>query len=59
MFLALRYVGACASVCVVGGAGQMSIKKLHWCHDGGTSSMTAKVTLKVLQSVDLGQCGLV
>lgn len=36
-----------------GGGGQTSVEKLHWCHDGGSISMTAKVTLKVLQSMDL------
>lgn len=36
-----------------GGRGGASIEKLHWCHDGGGISMTAKVTLKVLQSMDL------
>lgn len=41
-------------VCAWGrGGAQTSIEKLHWCHDGGGISMTAKVTLKVLQSMDL------
>lgn len=48
----------CACVCVYVGGGQMSIKMLHWCLDGGTTRMTAKVTLKVLHSMDLGQCGV-
>lgn len=40
-------------VVVCMGGGQTSIEKLHWCHDGGSISMTAKVTSKVLQSMDL------
>lgn len=42
-------IGVWPSAVVVVGVGLGG----HWCHDGGSISMTAKVTLKVLQSMDL------